>query len=326
MRVYHRLIHIRDQKERHEDIPDSITSHPVFKLTTQFRLHVQQRSAPISKTSKLIVTEEGMKIFGELAAVLSEQGSRVMVYLVACLLERLFGKDTIDDIESIKGDLSLSDIIDGKFSHGQVEQVQEETVAEGDEGLEEDEYVEEDEVEGNYEEEMNDEVEEAPQPTAPVPLKPNVTEWLSNNIATSSAKPLAWQPTLPAFPSSSSSPTVPASAFAGLVTQPNVFGSVFGNPVLPATTPASNSAPPKFTSASVFGNLTANTQPSIFGTFPATSATAPPAPEKQTSQNGVAPSVFSNLSNGFSIQSTSQPSSIFGESAADLEMIKMDVY
>uniref|UniRef100_A0A8H7XKZ3 SAC3/GANP/THP3 conserved domain-containing protein n=1 Tax=Psilocybe cubensis TaxID=181762 RepID=A0A8H7XKZ3_PSICU len=29
MRVYHRLIHIRDQKERHEDIPEYILSHPV---------------------------------------------------------------------------------------------------------------------------------------------------------------------------------------------------------------------------------------------------------------------------------------------------------
>ncbi|EKM74835.1 hypothetical protein AGABI1DRAFT_132809 [Agaricus bisporus var. burnettii JB137-S8] len=114
MRVYHRLIHIRDQKERHEEIPEYITSHPVFKLTTQFRLHVQNKSAPITKTSALVVDAEGMQIFGQLAGVLREQGSVVMIYLVACILERLFGKDTIEDIEAIRGDLGLPEIIDGK--------------------------------------------------------------------------------------------------------------------------------------------------------------------------------------------------------------------
>ncbi|KAG6860335.1 hypothetical protein C0995_012481 [Termitomyces sp. Mi166 len=113
MRVYHRLIHIRDQKERHEEIPEHISSHPVFKLTTEFRLHVQRKSAPIDKTSVLKVDAEGMQIFGELASVLREQGSVVMVYLVACILERHFGKDAIDDIDTIRGDLSISDIIDG---------------------------------------------------------------------------------------------------------------------------------------------------------------------------------------------------------------------
>ena len=33
MRVYHRLIHIRDQRERHEEIPEEIRNHPVFNLT-----------------------------------------------------------------------------------------------------------------------------------------------------------------------------------------------------------------------------------------------------------------------------------------------------
>lgn len=113
MRVYHRLIHIRDQKERHEEIPDHISSHPVFKLTTEFRLHVQRRSAPIDKTSVLKVDDQGMRIFGELASVLREKGSVVMIYLMACILERHFGKDAIDDIDAIRGDLSISDIIDG---------------------------------------------------------------------------------------------------------------------------------------------------------------------------------------------------------------------
>jgi hypothetical protein len=113
MRVYHRLIHIRDQKERHDDIPEHIQSHPVFKLTTDFRLHVQKHSAPITKTSKLVVTDEGMQLFSNLATVLIEQGNTVMVYLVACILERLFGKDTIEDIESLRGHLTIPEIIDG---------------------------------------------------------------------------------------------------------------------------------------------------------------------------------------------------------------------
>ena len=113
MRVYHRLIHIRDQRERHEDIPTFITEHPVFKLTTAFRLHVQKQSAPIRKNSSLIVDGEGMQIFAQLASVLREQGNIVMIYLVACILERLFGPDMIEDIEGIRGDLSIQEIVDG---------------------------------------------------------------------------------------------------------------------------------------------------------------------------------------------------------------------
>jgi rhodanese-related sulfurtransferase len=102
MRIYHRLIHIRDQRERHDDIPPAILNHPVFLLTTKFRQHVQAKSSPITKVSPLVVHEEGMLQFAELAALLREQGNRVMVYLVACILERLFGTDTIEDIESIR--------------------------------------------------------------------------------------------------------------------------------------------------------------------------------------------------------------------------------
>lgn len=113
MRVYHRLIHIRDQRERHEDLPPHIASHPVFKLTTLFRRHVQAKSAPITKTSSLVVDNEGMRLFAELVGVLTEQGNVVMIYLVACILETLFGKDTIEDIESIRGQLGIRDVIDG---------------------------------------------------------------------------------------------------------------------------------------------------------------------------------------------------------------------
>ncbi|EEB99343.1 hypothetical protein MPER_00994, partial [Moniliophthora perniciosa FA553] len=113
MRVYHRLIHIRDQRERHDDIPSDILSNRVFQLTTQFRQHVQEKSSPITKTSALVVDAQAMEIFGQLANVLTERGSMVMIYLIACILERLFGKDAIDDIESLRGDLTWSHIIDG---------------------------------------------------------------------------------------------------------------------------------------------------------------------------------------------------------------------
>jgi nuclear mRNA export protein SAC3 len=112
MGVYHRLIHIRDQMERHEEIPTAITNHAVFKLTMQFRLHVQAKSAPITKKSPL-VADDAMHIFGELARVLSEMGNCVMRYLIACILERLFGPEPVEDIESLRGDLSLQDILDG---------------------------------------------------------------------------------------------------------------------------------------------------------------------------------------------------------------------
>lgn len=113
MRVYHRLIHIRDQRERHDDIPQEILNNPVFQLTTRFRLIVQEKSAPITKVSRLVVDADGMSIFAELAGVLRGQNNVVMIYLVACILERLFGKDAIDDIEAIRGELSISEVIDG---------------------------------------------------------------------------------------------------------------------------------------------------------------------------------------------------------------------
>ncbi|EED79666.1 predicted protein, partial [Postia placenta Mad-698-R] len=122
MRVYHRLIHIRDQSERLLHIPSKIINHPVFRYTTQFRQIVQAKSAPISKASRLVVDAEAMEIFGRLAAVLREQGNVVMIYLVACILERLFGPDTIDEIEAIRGDLTIPEIIDG-VSRPSAEQV-----------------------------------------------------------------------------------------------------------------------------------------------------------------------------------------------------------
>lgn len=219
MRVYHRLIHIRDQRERHEEIPIHVTSHPVFKLTTDFRLHVQNKSAPISKTSALVVDAEGMQIFGQLASVLREQGSVVMIYLVACILERLFGKDTIEDIEAIRGELGLSDIIDGKAVYPV-----------GDD-------LEMDEMEGDEEEgfdELEEPVYEEPFPPQPAP---NASAF---GIPTGQPPLFGIKPSQPAPPG-------PVSAFASLANASNGTANVFGGGTFGATV---SSQP-----TSVFGNL-----------------------------------------------------------------------
>jgi nuclear mRNA export protein SAC3 len=147
--------------------------HPILSSSSPPNSSVQQKSAPISKTSRLIVAEEGMQIFGQLVTVLSKHGNRVMVYLFACLLEGLFGTDTIDDIAGIRADLSTSDIIDGATSHGEIREVQEVD----DENVElDDELGVDDYLEAGDEEYENAEAEYvAPQPTAPVLLKPNAT-------------------------------------------------------------------------------------------------------------------------------------------------------
>ena len=205
MRVYHRLIHIRDQKERHEDIPDHITSHPVFKLTTDFRRHVQQKSAPISKTSPLVVDAEAMAIFGQLAVVLGEQGSVVMIYLVACILERLFGKETVEDLEAIRGNSTISDIIDGISKN-----------TEADDG-------EVDDMNELRADDWHEHETEPQQVSAPTPLKPNSNGLLSSSFTSQ----------FPTSTSASTAPPVASSAFAGLVSTPNVFGapSIFGSSV-----------------------------------------------------------------------------------------------
>ncbi|KAG6844263.1 hypothetical protein H0H87_008299 [Tephrocybe sp. NHM501043] len=245
MRVYHRLIHIRDQKERHEDIPEHISSHPVFKLTTQFRLHVQKKSAPINKISPLVVDAEGMHIFGELANVLREQGSVVMIYLVACILERLFGKDAIDDIDAIRGELSSSDIIDG--------------ISPSADGYHEEEHEElvEDEVNGEDEELILTEEEEGGM-SAPPP-QPS-----SNNVFGTLASPFA--SSTPIFGVSATSvfgkPTPPQMPASTNVPPTNVFGT---GSFLPTSTTTSSSPPlttfPAASTQSAFSLFNATTKP-----------------------------------------------------------------
>ncbi|KAI0357231.1 hypothetical protein OH77DRAFT_1422786 [Trametes cingulata] len=252
MRVYHRLIHIRDQRERHEDIPDEIRNHAVFRLTTEFRQRVQAKSAPITKTSKLVVDDEAMQIFSQLAAVLSKENNIVMIYLVACILERHFGKDAIDNIEAIRGDLSIPDIIDGISK----------PLEEAQPSVDGDAFISDSPA--TIAEEVSD-VQEEPAP-APQPMARSATEWLSNNFGAPppvSAAPASQSPFAPAAnPPSTSTP----SAFSGFgaASTPNFFGAS-------SSIPSSASAPVK----SAFGNLA--TKSSVFGgaSFgPSTSAPA----------------------------------------------------
>ncbi|CDO70164.1 hypothetical protein BN946_scf185009.g15 [Trametes cinnabarina] len=263
MRVYHRLIHIRDQKERHEDIPDEIRNHPVFRLTTAFRQRVQAVSAPISKNSKLIVDAEAMQIFSQLADVLRRENNIVMIYLVACILERHFGKEAIENIEEIRGDLSIPDIIDGISKP--LEEEQEQPSPDGD--------AFNTESPSSITEEVGDVQEDAAPSSVPQPLAPSATEWLSSNFASPPAqgspptsKPVASQPIFPSTGNSTHSAFSSTSAFAGLgaTSAANASGSGSGFP-------SSTSAPVK----SAFANL--STKTSVFGgaTFgPSTSAPA----------------------------------------------------
>lgn len=226
MRVYHRLIHIRDQKERHEDIPESLLNHPVFKLTTKFRARVQEKSAPITRNSPLAVDAEAMQIFAELANVLRQEGNVVMTYLIACILERLFGKDTIEDIETIRGDLSNSDVIDG-YS-GPPAQL---------EDAENDAIRVDEELEGNSGLTADQPFAEEPLH----PLRPSGTQWPTDNFGPKPTEsvfynvPSTSMPTQPA-----TSP--PRSVFANLSTVPNVFGTgTFGVPASEAN--LSNTSP-----------------------------------------------------------------------------------
>ncbi|KAJ3991273.1 SAC3/GANP/Nin1/mts3/eIF-3 p25 family-domain-containing protein, partial [Lentinula boryana] len=114
MRIYHALIHIRDQRDRSDDVPREIREGKVYQLVREFRKRVQVVSAPITKTSRLGVDGEGMRVFGELVGELRRGGGKKgMIFLVACILEHLFGEETVEDMESVRAGLGLREIIDG---------------------------------------------------------------------------------------------------------------------------------------------------------------------------------------------------------------------
>ncbi|KAJ7637048.1 SAC3 domain-containing protein [Roridomyces roridus] len=216
MRIYHRLIHVRDQVERPEPVPLSrqVAQHPMYKLTTAFRAHVQEKSMPIGKNSRLRVEAEGMKIFGQLAGEMMGPGGggKGMVFLVACILERLFGKATVDGIDDIKGDASWGDIIDGTTGApaGAVEEVEVDDDDQDDIDLGEDDNSPEDQA-----------------MQSPSALQPSASIWLTENFgATPAATPFAPPPSAPV-----------ATAFSNFGPPKSVFGtnsafagkSVFGN-------------------------------------------------------------------------------------------------
>ncbi|KAK1222339.1 actin cytoskeleton and mitosis protein [Marasmius sp. AFHP31] len=295
MRIYHRLIHIRDQVERHESIPSYITQNPAYKLTNEFRTQVQKVSTPITKVSKLKVDARAMEIFGELAGTLRESGdgtggNRVIIYLVACLLESLFGSEAIDDIESLRDGMEDWELIDGGSGAEGVE------LDDGDQGHEHDEMYEDEEIE---------EQEEAPAAITTTTSafntsNPAVTTELNNSLSS-----FAPAPGMP-------------SAFSGLQAAPNPFG--FGSFGAPA-----GSGGPVFGSGgsvfggSAFGQLAQNTanqlggsgsggasqptqtQQSVFGTphVPPQQPTPPPTtsapllpPETRSQAQAVPASVF----------------------------------
>lgn len=201
-----------------------------------------------------MVDERAMEIFGELAMVLREQGSAVMVYLVACILERLFGPDTIEDIEAIKGDLTIPDIVDG--------------VSMAFDGGQEQEYTEEEEM-----------VEE-PQVSVvnhdnASPVKPSPTEWLTNPFGSPPTRNIFGQP-----PQAAPAPaSAPVSAFSNLSSVPNAFSntsvfgspapkSVFGNSTPAPTTSSWPTTQPNLPSSSPSPFGATSGTPSIFGNLP----------------------------------------------------------
>ena len=242
MRVYHRLIHIRDQKERPEDIPSHILDHPVFKLTTKFRLLVQAKSAPITRSSPLSVDHEAMDVFSELITVLQGEGNYSMIYLVACIIEHLFGTDTVDNIESLRENLTIPDIIDGNSStvddqHG--------TIVEEVDAMQEEE-------EPPFETDMVD----VPQSSSK-PLGRSGTQWLNDTFGPVPSES-------PFIPPSSISES-PKSAFSNLTAVPNVFGSTtFQTSTAGSTSGFGFGSAPAPTS--LFGS--SSTQASAFGQAP----------------------------------------------------------
>ncbi|KAJ7151013.1 hypothetical protein C8R46DRAFT_1123015 [Mycena filopes] len=212
MRIYHRLIHIRDQVERPEPVPLSqdVAEHPMYKLTTAFRAHVQEKSKPITKVSRLRVDAEGMRIFGELAGEMMGPGGggKGMVFLVACILERLFGKGTVEGIDDIRGGATWGDIIDGTTGTAVFEEESQAHVEEVDE-LDGD-VTDQDDIDlGDVDDE-----DQAMQSPAPTPLKPSASGWLAENFGPTPVAS-AFGPSSTFAPPSSAAPA-PASAFANL--------------------------------------------------------------------------------------------------------------
>lgn len=190
MRVYYRLGLIRDVRARSDQAPPHVTADPAFQLINRFRTQVQEASQPIMKYTKLKVSADAMQTFAELVRVLAERRSTVMIYLIACFLENIFGKDTIDDIEMLRGSLTILDIIDGNSDHGlQTETLENVEIQDEEMGDDETTGVEEDELSAFIEndtgnEEDSEATQDVQEPDAPLPspLKRGATQWLKENF------------------------------------------------------------------------------------------------------------------------------------------------
>ena len=213
-RVYRRLVHIRDQTEWKDVIPNRILEDRVFQLITSFKQHVQENSPTISKNSKLVVKADGVEIFAELGRVLDERDDTIMRYLIACIFEWLFDEDILRDLElrdleKIRGDLLDSDIIDGVSRPRRAAR---------------------DAWEGSFEEIDVDEnlqssVEHIEQGKLPLPVTPDsIPPQIASVFGGSTSSPFGMtrKQDLSAAP--------PKNAFSALVSTPSPFttGSVFG--------------------------------------------------------------------------------------------------
>ncbi|KAJ6611001.1 hypothetical protein B0H10DRAFT_2058094 [Mycena sp. CBHHK59/15] len=255
MRIYHRLVHIRDQVERPEPVPLSsrVAEHPMYKLTTAFRAHVQEKSKPITKTSRLRVDAEGMRIFGELAAEMMGEGGggKGMVFLVACILERLFGKGTVNGIDDIRGGASWGDIIDGVTGTGPAAAEAKPLVEEAEVDELDDEMTEQEEdIDIGAEDELLDEDQDMRSPAVPSPLKPTASGWLAENFGPNPAAPVFGPPSAAPVASAFSNlgAVVPGKSVFGATSafaRKSVFGHSGASPFgpIPNTVAANGSAP-----------------------------------------------------------------------------------
>ena len=164
-----------------------------------------------------------------------------MVYLVACILERLFGKDTIEDIEAIRDGISIPDIIDGVLTDEEV------GAADGEENVydEEEAFLREDQP-------MTEEPEEPSEPQhQPQPLKPSATEWFTNSFGVKpspSAMLGASSSSTSVFGTSPAPAPAPVSAFGSPI--PAAPEAATTTPSAPAPVPPEASGIPIFRVAS----------------------------------------------------------------------------
>ncbi|CAK5272216.1 unnamed protein product [Mycena citricolor] len=235
MWIYRCLIFIRNQGP--EQIPPQIQAHPLYKLAVQFRSHVQSASGTITRSSELKVGGQGMATFQQLVEKLLEtEDGRPMVFMVACLLDSIFGTGTVKEIDDLREGYTDLDLIvraepseaDEQVDEAEEEEEEVEVEDETEEAMEgEEEGVTEQDVD-DMESDLDDEaLTVAPETVSTSTFLPPVTASAFPTASSSSGFP----PSASAFPNSSISPLT-ANAFTKITSTSNVFGnrsSAFGN-------------------------------------------------------------------------------------------------